>query len=282
MEGILVLHHGICHTHEHFDSLIAALNSQGFYVAMIDQQSEDAGLFRNCLGLGSYRRGMATAVRAIMERTGEDVRGYVLHSMGAMIGEEMQQANPALRQPTVLMAPIPFHGAWPATWRILLNQPLAYAWAVLTANVHHLASTPQQVRKLFFAEETPEDIIERATVQLRHAPFWTYCRLILRPFVFWRWVANDGNPKLLLYSKSDFLFQEWEFDRTIKLYGDQLEQDKLSGGHDFFIQYASTTAERIADFFARHCGPHIPPPHRRPNRKWDQLGNDDAAGSVQM
>src|SRR5690606_34487136 len=87
----IVLHHGICHTRETFLPLIAQLNALGIHVAMIDQQSENSGFFRNFIGAKSYREGMAAAVRTI-ENDHPQIRigSYAVHSMGALIGEEMQ------------------------------------------------------------------------------------------------------------------------------------------------------------------------------------------------
>ncbi len=61
----VVLHHGICHTREQFLPLVRQLNELGFHAAMIDQQSEHAGLFRNFIGAKQYCEGMAAAVRMI-------------------------------------------------------------------------------------------------------------------------------------------------------------------------------------------------------------------------
>jgi pimeloyl-ACP methyl ester carboxylesterase len=249
-DRLIVLHHGICHTREQFLPLIAQLNRLGIDAAMIDQQSEHAGRFRNCLGVKPYREGMAAAVKMMEAQEGR-IGSYALHSMGALIGEEMQQQYPEFRRPTVLMAPIPVEGALPITLRILRRQPLSYLKAVATLNIHSLAKTPEQVRELFFDAETPEGIVQRTAAQLKHAPFWIYCQLVLRRIVRPK-IQNDGSPKMLLYSKTDEIFHPGEYKTTPDRYP-QLEQRLILGGHDFFIEHAEAAAERIAAFHAQHA-----------------------------
>lgn len=249
-DSVVVVHHGILHTRDQFLGLILQLNRLGIHAAMIDQQSENAGFFRNFIGAKQYREGMADAVRRIEHDTKRSIGSYALHSMGALIGEEMQQRYPELRRPTVLMAPIPVNGALPITLRILRKHPLSYLKSVLTFDIHSLAKSPGQVRELFFDQLTPQDIVEETTAQLKHAPFWIYCQLVLRCLVRTR-IQNDGLPKLLLLSETDEIFQPREYHRTQGRYP-QLEQDQIRGGHDFFIQHAEATAERIADFHQRH------------------------------
>lgn len=259
-DGVIVLHHGICHTRVHFEKLISELNEKGFHCAMVDQQSENAPL-RNCIGPRSYRRGMEAAVLAIKAATGRDVIGYVLHSMGAMIGEEMQQSRPKLRRPTVLMAPIPVHGALPVSVKLFFNDPLAYLWAVATCNIKALAATERQVKTLFFDTDTDDKTVEKAKEALKHAPFWMYCRLILRPLIFWRWIWNDGNAKLLVTSKTDFLFAHCcAYTLTKWFYRPQVE-DVERGGHDFFIEQADDVAAKIATFVTDALSSGVVPKH---------------------
>jgi hypothetical protein len=283
-DRFVVLHHGICHTRDQFLPLIEQLNRRGIHAAMISQQSEQAGFFRNCLGVQGYREGMAAAVREIGTR--KPIGSYAFHSMGALIGEEMQQKHSGLQRPTVLMAPIPVDGALPITLRIMKRRPLAYLKAVAALDIHSLVDSPEEVRELFFDRRTPDDIIHKTTAQLKHAPFWIYCQLVLRPILL-STIRNDRLPKMLLYSDTDEVFHPEEYHKTRKQYP-QLEEHRIKGGHDFFLQYADATAERIASFHQQYnlslpAGqPPIPKPHifGRPNveqpvageRKFDARG----------
>jgi pimeloyl-ACP methyl ester carboxylesterase len=249
-DRLVVLHHGICHTRDQFLPLIAQLNARGMHAAMIDQQSEHAGFFRNCLGVKQYREGMAAAVQQIESETKRRVGSYAFHSMGALIGEEMQQKRPDLRRPTVLMAPIPVDGALPITLRIVRRRPLSYLKAVLTLDIHSLFDSPEKVRELLFDRDTLHDTVERTTAQLKHAPIWIYCQLVLRRLLL-STIHNDGLGKVLLYSDTDEIFHPREYQNTRKRYS-HLEEGHINGGHDFFIEQASVTADRIAGFHTQH------------------------------
>jgi pimeloyl-ACP methyl ester carboxylesterase len=251
--GVIVMHHGICHTREHYQPLIKALNERGFDVLMVDQQSETAGFFRNAIGLGAYIRGMKAAMDKFQANEGihgkgqEPIVAYALHSMGALIGEAMQQQYPKLCRPTVLLAPIPEGGAFPVTFRIFCREPCSYLWAVLTLNLLHLARSPEQVRKLFFDEKTSLSTVEDAQAKLKHSPFWVYCRLVLRPLLG-PWIREDQPPKLLLFSDTDKIFHPNQYPpEEIKK-----KENQIEGGHDFFIEQAAATAERIVAFCRLH------------------------------
>jgi len=245
-DQLVVLHHGICHTREHFIPLIEALNDLGLSTAVIDQQSEPAGwLRRNFIGLNSYYKGMAAAVQRIRADYGE-IGSYVLHSTGALIGENLQQQNPALRRPTVLMAPIPVRGAWPITWRIMTRYPFAYLWALVTLNIVSLAQTPKRAKALFFDQTACDKMVVDAMHCFKPVPFWLYLQLSVRGR-FCPNMRNDCRPKLLITSPTDEIFHPNEFYLTRERYP-QMEEHQLRGGHDFFIVDPVTTAERIAEF----------------------------------
>jgi pimeloyl-ACP methyl ester carboxylesterase len=246
----VALHHGICHTRVPFLPLIEQLNGYGIHAVMIEQQSENAGFFRNGIGLDQYRGGMTAAVRRIENVDGWPIGSYVLHSMGALIGEEMQQANENLLRPTVFLAPIPMAGAFPITLRIMRRRPRSYLKTVLALDIQSLMHTPEQVRELFFDARTPADIVEDTTAQLKHAPFWAYCQLVLRWLVRPR-INDDQRPKMLLYSETDEIFRPEEYKKTISHYS-RLEVHAFDGGHDFFIEYAEPAAKLIADFHLQH------------------------------
>lgn len=248
-DKFVLIHHGICHTLEQYQPLIDQLNELGLHAVMVEQRSDDAS-FKNCIGLSQYRDNLATAVQTLEDR-GHRIGSYVLHSMGAEIGEEMQHKYPDLQHPNVFLAPVPQRGAWPITWRIFTRRPGAYLKAVFTLNIRSLVDTPEKVRTLFFDKDTPQQIVDKTTPQLKHAPFRVYCELVLRPVLWWRWIVNDNHPKLLLISSSDEIFKEEQYPPTRRLYP-QLEEHHVKGGHDFFLQYAQETAQLIQSFLTQH------------------------------
>ncbi|PQO33488.1 hypothetical protein C5Y96_11660 [Blastopirellula marina] len=272
-DRILVVHHGILHTREHFRSFIAELNALGFHVAMIDQQSESAS-FRNWIGLGSYATGMAAACRRIEEQQGKSIGGFIYHSMGAAIGEKMQgrAENQAMRLPTVFLAPIPVLGAWPIFTRLLFARPGDLLWAVLMRSVLSLAQTEEDVRKLFFDEEAPLELVHACQKNLKHSPFYAYLQLTFR-FIRVFPIRHNEQKNMLVTSDSDYIFNPSEYPRTLKLYrageqhpngGQWLTMGKMPGGHDLFMAYPQEAADSIAMFFRDAWG--LPAPSGRQTR----------------
>jgi alpha-beta hydrolase superfamily lysophospholipase len=105
---LVLIHHGICHTLEQYRPLIEQLNKLHINAVMVEQRS-DRAWFKNCIGLSQYRENLAAVVRQL-NNDGQNVYAYVLHSMGAEIGEEMQQEHKELQLPTVFLAPVPLDG----------------------------------------------------------------------------------------------------------------------------------------------------------------------------
>lgn len=244
----VVLHHGICHTREQFAGLIQALNDAGLHVAMIDQQSEGAS-WRNWISMGQYRRGFAAALAKIgADHRDFEVGCYVLHSMGAFLGEAAQQLSPELRRPTVLMTPIPaWIGALATSVRLAVNYPLAYLRAVVRQDILSLGDDWQRCKEMFFAPESPATIVDGVFGRLKHAPFLAYLQLALPVFTQPLVLRDDGNRRLLLTSKDDGIFSLWEYWGTRRRYS-RLTEIRFRGGHDFFMEHAAGVAALVAAF----------------------------------
>jgi alpha-beta hydrolase superfamily lysophospholipase len=249
-DSIIALHHGICHTHEQFEELTKQLNGLGMHAAMISQQSGKPRLLRNCIGIDQYVAGMKAAVKMIERRNGR-IGSYAFHSMGALVGEEMQAKYPDLRRPTVLMAPIPVDGALPVSLRILKAHTKDYLNAVRKLSIQSLASTHAQVHELFFDPGTPWKTVETTRAQLQHAPFWMYIELVFRWLARPR-IPKNESPKMLLRGENDYIFREDEYKKTRSRYR-SLDEHKIAGGHDFFIENAERTAGIIANFHKAHA-----------------------------
>jgi hypothetical protein len=271
----LVIHHGICHTRDHFRRLIRSLNRLGFHVAMIEQFVVGRWLARNLVGMDRYRDGMKAAVEKIkadivaMDPLAQ-IKGYVCHSMGAMICEETQHAHPHLRFPTIYMTPIPKEGAFPVSLRIIRRHPLRYAWAVCTLSVLSLLRPPTMARELLFDSRTDERMVRSAAKLLVPTSFFAYVQLTTRflwrtPFLPWLprpKIDNDDGKKMLFLSATDEIFYPWELKKTRRLYP-QMQEEHFKGGHDFFIQYPRETANHIKAFFASKplsAAPGVPTP----------------------
>lgn len=242
--GTLVsLMHGLSHTRAHFARLIGELNDRGIDCAAVDIQSGDS-FFRNWTALASYAEAAAEALYQIERDTRKKIAVTGAHSMGGRELEMLQRKHPELRRPSALLAPIPPKGALPGTGRALVRKPAGVAVMAMTANVLTVQSTPEDVRMLFFNDDTPDEIVVEAMRGLRHTSFRAYLELGL-PL---KDLPPPQHPTLLLTSDTDFLFHDSEYDGTREHYGDLLTQNIIPGGHDFFIEHAARTAEEIATF----------------------------------
>lgn len=253
-QGLIAIHHGICHTRGPFQELIKALHARGLHVVTIEQKSGNAGFGKNFIGLSSYRTGLMKALKQIeSDAPQHKILAYVCHSMGALITEETQKKYPELQRPTIFMTPIPVNGALPITLRILFRRPWDYFKAVFTLSVHSLVDTDEEVKLWFFDPDTPDEFVQQTTPQLTHSPFWSYLQLVLRPLIR-PWIKDDGQPKLLMINGTDEIFKLREY-RNIRRRYPNIDEVHFPGGHDFFIEYASETAQEVALFLAA-----LPPP----------------------
>lgn len=259
---VVAMHHGILHSWAHFLALIKQLNERGVHVLMIDQQSEDSR-WRNCIGLGSYVEGMAAAIRSFQEAYPEyEVTSYVFHSMGAAIGEQMQERYPDLRRPTVLMAPIPVQGATGVFVRLLLRRPFGMTRAILTLSVLSLVRRSEEVRRVFFDEHAGSSTVKGCCRHLKHSPFAAYLQLTLRYVLrFFRLQKHNEQPNLLLTSPTDYIFRSDgvvnEYRETEFFYRSGyhradgtpwLQKAEIDGGHDFFLRHPDQVASEIVKF----------------------------------
>lgn len=285
-DKIVVVHHGILHTREHFLDFIKALNAEGLHVAMIDQQSQYAP-YRERIGLGCYATGMAAACRQIEEEQGKSIGGFVYHSMGAAIGEKMQarRENEELRSPTVFMTPIPVLGSWPIFLRFLVSRPLDLFQAISKKSVLSLADREADVKKLFLDGEATEGVVKECRNHLMHSPFYAFLQLTFRFLGFFLFRHNQQR-NMLVTSDTDHIFASWEYCLTRWRYRLRKKRDdgrewlnvkKMRGGHDIFLAHPKETAVLVASFLcdawgipkpsnvARFDKPHSGPPNGPPN-----------------
>ncbi len=235
--------HGMSHTRNHALDLIDEVTPHGIDAVTTDIQSEKAW-FKNAISIKSYVRALSKTLHTIEEETRRRIDFVCGHSMGGRMLQMAMDADPTLRRPTVLMAPVPLTSAWPATQRAIGRDWKKMATMALKRDVLHAMKTPDDVRTLFFDGETPDEIVLATMSELRHTSFRAYLSL--------------GNPSslsttdqktLLLRSDTDELFWDEKYETERALYGDNLTEIALPrGGHDFFIEFAKDTAKHIADF----------------------------------
>lgn len=249
-EKLAVLMHGLCHSREMSKQLIKEQNALGIPVASIDIQSENAQK-RNHIGLSDYVFAFKSAMARILTDTSREIGSVAGHSMGGLIVQEAMQKYPCLRRPAAFLAPIPLSGAWRAVPRTAMHNPRAIPKLFKSTDVSTLMRTPEEVRTLFFDEQTPEEIVQQTTQQIRHTSYRAYLELLGRPVLRPR-IKETDLKSMLLYSHTDFLFHPGEYKSTRKKYVN-LEEYAIPGGHDFFIQNADATAQLMADFHLKYA-----------------------------
>ena len=264
---VVAMHHGILHSRDHFVGLIRELNHRGIHVLMVDQQSEYSS-WRNFIGLGAYAKGLAAALRQFERRFSDyRIEAYIMHSMGAAIGERMQEnrANADLCRPMVLMAPIPIQGAVGIFVRLVTSRPIGLGWAIFTMNVASLVRSKRHVRKIFFDRNVDKKKVDACQRHLRHSPFRAYLQLTFRYVLRYLFPQNhNGHPALILTSRSDYIFRR---DDAVNEYRETeifyrrglvrkdglpwLELRRIAGGHDFFFAHPGKAARRITSFLGK-------------------------------
>ena len=71
------------------------------------------------------------------------------HSMGGLVVQKYLESDPDIPK-AFLLAPVPVHGVWQATLRVLRQMPLAFIWANLTWSLWPLVKTTRRVKRYFF------------------------------------------------------------------------------------------------------------------------------------
>lgn len=247
-DDYVVLHHGILHTAEHFDDLISELNDRRLNVAMIEQVPRDSARFPNTIGLGSFRDGMKKALEW-MDDEKQEISCYVLHSMGARIGQMLMKKRTKLQHPTVLMAPVPRGGALPVVLRIVWRSPWLFFKSILCRSVKMLADAKGNTRLYFFDENADEAVVQKAKQQFVDSPYLSFCQLLIPCFPIADY-PNRENAMMLLHSETDEIFHRSQYSNLESDRSD-LKQRKMMGGHDFFIPHAKDAADAIAGFLAK-------------------------------
>ncbi|MEM1417653.1 MAG: alpha/beta fold hydrolase, partial [Myxococcota bacterium] len=137
-----------------------------------------------------------------------DAPPYVLgHSMGGGIVQMLlarEDAPPIAG--AVLMAPLPPSGVLPATLRTLRQAPAAFLHANATLDMGKIVRTPKLARRAFFAEGTPEQVVQASVERLRSESYLAFLDMLLfdRPP---RRAPPSPPPMLVLGGSEDTIFR---------------------------------------------------------------------------
>lgn len=164
------------------------------------------------------------------------------HSMGGYVTQRWLMDNrPA---GAVLLAPVPVHGAVPASLWVGARHPAVFARVNATLDMGPLVGTEALVRELFLAPDTPDEVVRLCHQRVGNESYRAYLDLLglvrLRP-------ARVTTPMLVLGAEQDGIFRPWEIERTARAYGTAAVI--LPGGHDMMLDRSwEAVAERVEVF----------------------------------
>jgi hypothetical protein len=188
------------------DHLVPRLRAAGHSVTATDLRHHGAqerkGLRRS--RIRDYVADLDAAARALPAPL-----VVVGHSMGGLVVQRWLIDNrPA---GAVLVAPIPVHGAIPATLRVARRHPATFARVNATANMAPLVRTEALVRELFLAPDTPDDVVQRCHQRVGNESYLAYVEMLglvrARP-------KSVSTPMLVLGAEGDGIFSPREMEKT--------------------------------------------------------------------
>jgi len=136
------------------------------------------------------------------------------HSMGGHVVQKYLEAHPS--PGAVLLASVPPQGALPATVRLALRHPVAFARANLTLSLYPLVATLDLKREAFFSEAMPRSEVEKYAGLIQDESYRAFLDMVIlnlpRP-------GRVKTPMLVIGGEDDGLFRLHEFRATARAYG---------------------------------------------------------------
>jgi pimeloyl-ACP methyl ester carboxylesterase len=144
----------------------------------------------------------------------DDPPYLVAHSMGSLVAQKYLEDHTL--PGAVLVAPLPLGGVWKATLRAAARHPLKFLQANLTWNLGPLVSKRSLAKELFFADDTPEEDVDRYWPMLQPESYPAYLDmlLLLRP----RPQLVD-TPIAIVSGSEDWLFRVRDHEKLGLPYG---------------------------------------------------------------
>ena len=136
------------------------------------------------------------------------------HSMGGGVTQRYLEKYPA--KGGILLAALPPHGAWGATWRTLRRQPLDFMLVNLKLSLYPLLRTLDRARHALFSHDAPAGCVGDCFERLQDESYVAYLDMLLfarpRP-------KRVNKPALVLGAEKDALFGPNEVRATARAYG---------------------------------------------------------------
>lgn len=150
------------------------------------------------------------------------------HSLGGLVAQRYAERNPAAG--LVLMASIPPGGTIATVARLAVRHPIPFLKANLLLRLRPLVATRSLVRDLFFAADTPQEIVERCFARLQDESYLAFIDTMIvlaRPH-------RVNVPALVLGAEWDTFFTVREVQATARAY--RTEAEIFPGmGHDMML-----------------------------------------------
>jgi pimeloyl-ACP methyl ester carboxylesterase len=222
MSNILLVH-GAWHGPWCWDDFAQRLRQQGHDVRAVRLRGHDQRPGRIWHRVRHY-------VEDVKRAAGQFDHPPVLvgHSMGGFVVQRYLERNQAAA--AVLMASVPTGGALPATARLAAHHPIAFMKVNLLWSLRPFIATPGLVRELFFAPDTPREVVDRCRVRLQDESYPAFVDLLLGL----RRRRTSEVPVLVLGAELDGFFTLGETRRTARAY--RTEAEIFPGiGHDMML-----------------------------------------------
>lgn len=138
------------------------------------------------------------------------------HSMGGFIIQKYLETHSA--PAAVLLTPIPRHGIWQFTMRLLRHHPLGMLRMVALLDATQIIIPREKADYFLFSSKLPDDQRTRYLAQLEHESFRMALDTLLLNLPNAGKVRANGTPMLVVAAEHDRLFSVAEEQATAKAY----------------------------------------------------------------
>lgn len=170
----------------------------------------------------------------------------IAHSLGAFT--LMHYLRMQLPRAVILLAPVPPIGVRNLTLRTLVGYPFRLLYCHLTGSLRHVVNRPELVRDLFFANDIPQEKLQRIFSRIGDESFRAYidCLFLALP----QPVDVSSIPRLVLRAELDRIITPKEIELTGRFLKTQPKLIR-NLAHDMMLdENWRLAADYIANFLA--------------------------------
>ncbi len=164
--------------------------------------------------IDDYVADVRQVIDGIVTETGQ--RPFLIgHSMGGLIVQKYLETDSEIPK-AFLLAPVPVHGVWQTTLRILLRMPLPFIRANLTWSLWPLVGTPQRSRQHFFSKTISDEKLRKYFADIQDESYLGFLDMLLFRFAAPKKVKT---PVTVMGALEDTIFPPAEIEKTAAAYG---------------------------------------------------------------